>query len=164
LNKKSGRTQIKKMLRAKLLGLAGRMQGIGEQQQSGGNFGLVGAEHAGLAAAVGVSACKHAASGHIPDRRDCVLQAGTVALAIAGTGRAIGAILAKWQIAAEHEEAGITKSVRQRNEQRRLAISASTVREDESVAVGLGGMVQESADERVGGNVGENLRVGFGGH
>ena len=60
-HKQSGSAQVGKMLRALLRGLARRMQWVREQEQGCGDFWLFGAEHAGLASAIRVTAEEDAA-------------------------------------------------------------------------------------------------------
>src|SRR5580704_5914046 len=61
LDEESGSVQVEEVLRAKLVRLAGRVQRIRKQEQSGGFFGRFGAEHAGLPSAVRVAADEHPA-------------------------------------------------------------------------------------------------------
>ena len=158
------------MLGAELLGLSRRMQGIRQQEQAGSQFRSffrgflcsLGAEHAGLPPAVGVASEKYVAAREILDDRGCVLQACAVAFAVARSRRAVGAILTVGEIAAQHDEAGLGKSFRQRDQQRRLTVRSRTVGQNKAVAIGRGRAVQKAAHERVHGNVGKNLRAGFG--
>src|SRR5437660_3859658 len=109
------------MLRALLLGTARGMERVGEQQETGNQVWFFGAEHAGLASAVGMAAEKNAGlfllvRAKIPtslrvrekwgaqtvfQRSDRVFQAGTIAGGVAGAGWAEGSCLAVGQIAAE---------------------------------------------------------------
>lgn len=105
VDEERGRAQVGKMLRALLLGAARRMERVGEQQEGRGQVWLLGAEHAGLASAIGVASEVDAAGQHCSHLCDCVLQACAVADGVAGAGRAKRTRLAKWQIAAEDGEA-----------------------------------------------------------
>ena len=54
VDEQRGRAQLRKECRAQLLGLARRMQRIGEQQQAVGQIGMLGRGHRGLPSAVGM--------------------------------------------------------------------------------------------------------------
>ena len=107
---------------------------------------------------------KNAAGSEIPERRNRILQAGAITLGLARPRRTEGSILTVGEIAAQHDEASSSKSFRQRNQQRSLAIRSGTVSKNKSVAVGMGGTMQKSAHERVRGDIGKNLRAGFARH
>ena len=201
----AGVRRFGQMLGALLLGLARGMQRIGEQQQAGdeigGLVGELGAEHAGLASAIGMAGeedvfvlfrlgriktptlSQRTRQGwgnlcvSIPtspktgetwgtlvcvERGDCVLQAGSVAGCVAGTGRAIGSGLAVRKIAAQDGESGGGESLGQSNEQRGLGVRAGAVGEDERIAVRSFRRVEESANWRIDGVDGEGADGGFG--
>jgi len=111
-NKEGRRVKMEKVLRAKLIGLSRRMQRIRQQEEAGsqsrsfvrGFLRNLGTEHAGLPSAVGVAAEKYAAGREILDYRDCILQAGTIAFAVAWCRRSVGSILTVGEIAAQHHE------------------------------------------------------------
>ena len=56
VHEERGRAQVRKVLRALLLGTARRMERVGQQQQARNQLWFFGAEHAGLTATVGVAA------------------------------------------------------------------------------------------------------------
>lgn len=56
VNEEGRRTQVGKMLCALLFGTARRMERVGEQEQARRQIGFFGAEHARLAATIGVAA------------------------------------------------------------------------------------------------------------
>jgi hypothetical protein len=58
--------------------------------------------------------------------------------------------LAEGQITAEDGDACGAECFSQRDEQRRLAVGAGAVGEDEGVCVGIGGAVKKAADGSIG--------------
>src|SRR5579863_3809294 len=96
------------MLNAKLLRLARRMEWIREQQQARNQLGLLGAEHGGLASAIGVSAQKNSAS-KLADRVHTVAESFAIAGSISGAGWAESAALTEGQVAAQHEKSCVGK-------------------------------------------------------
>jgi len=127
------------MLGALLLGLARRMQRVGEQEEGGNWLGVfcgLGAEHAGLASAIGVAAEEEAAGNYFFQGGERVLQAGAVAGGVAGAGRAEGSRLAIGEIAAQDGESGGGESFGEGDEQRGLRVGTGAVGEDEGVSVG----------------------------
>ncbi len=80
-----------------------------------------------------------------------VAQARAIAFRIAWKRRTGSpfALLAKGQIAAQNQEAMSGKSFAERDQQRSSAIRASTVGEDQRVAVGIRGGMQKAADRGV---------------
>src|SRR5215472_3053018 len=163
-------TQIGQMLRSLLLRTARGMQRVGKKQEPGGQIRVFGTEHAGLASAVGVAAEEHAGprlvqagcrgslaflnigqkrgTHHRPQRADGVLQPGTVAGSIGGTGRSEGTCLAEWKVAAQDAESGAGEAVGQCPEQRRLSVSSGSVSEDETLSIWAFGSVKKSPDSR----------------
>ena len=57
--------------------------------------------------------------------------------------------LTKRQIAAQHSETRGAERIRQRNQQRRLAIGSSAVRENQAARFGVRGAVQKPPNWRV---------------
>jgi len=146
------------MLGALLLGFARWMQGIGKQQQARDQVWVFGAEHAGLAAAIGMAGEKNS-SPSLPQRTrqgwgtqslfhcgNGILQSGAVAGGVARAGRAPGARLAIGEIAAQDGESGGGESLGQGDEQRSLGVRAGAVGQDHAVAVGCFRQMQEAAD------------------
>lgn len=66
MDEKHRRAQLREKADAHLFGLVRRMQGIGEQQQSGGEFGVLCGGHRRLPAAVGMSAREDASRRQLP--------------------------------------------------------------------------------------------------
>src|SRR5437868_15030276 len=95
-------SKVWKMLCAKLIGFARRMQRIGEQQQPGDKVWIFRAEHCGLAAAIGVSAEKDLSWDNSSQRRHGIVQSCAVALGISGERRSSVTLLAEGQIAAQN--------------------------------------------------------------
>ena len=66
------------MLGAQPLGFAGRVQGIGKQQEALNQPGLVGGQHGGLAPAIGLPAEDDPAGDDGAQRGNSAAQSGTV--------------------------------------------------------------------------------------
>ncbi len=84
---------------------------------------------------------------------NCIPQPGTITSSIAGAGRSERSHLPIRQVAAQHGESARAESFGQRDQQRRLRIRSSTVRQNEPVAVGRFGRVHEAANRRIDGPV-----------
>jgi len=155
------------MLGAELIWLARGMQRIREQKQAGGSLWSflrkLGAKHTRLASAIGMAREKYAA-GQILDRRERIGKSGAIAFGVPGAGRTVGPILAEGQIAAQHKESRLCEGLRERYQQRCLAIRSGAMGKDKTATVGMGWTVEESAHKRVDRDIGEDLRAGFGGH
>ena len=148
MDEERGRAQVGEMLRALLFGASRRMKRVGQQKEPCCQVGLFGAEHAGLATSVGVTAEVEAAfimPDNIPtsgktiekwgaqdffDRGDGVLQARAVARGVSRAGRAKGTSLTKRQIAPQDGKSVGRKPFGQRVEQRGLGIAARAVGQD----------------------------------
>lgn len=76
-------------------------------------------------------------------------QALLVAFGAAARRRSVGAQLPERQITAEHGDAGFGERVCESDEQRRLAVRAGAVREDERVVRGVRGSVEVAANGRL---------------
>ena len=149
MHEQAGRAQIRQMLNAKLLRLARRMQRIGKQQQSGHQLRLRGAKHRRLPPAIGVAAQKNSARHILAQSRNRIAQTRAIAFRIARKRRAGSPLLAKGQIAAQNDVAMSGKSFAERHQQRSSAIRARAMRQDQSVAVGIFGSVQKSANSGI---------------
>jgi hypothetical protein len=96
-----------------------------------------------------MSAEEDAVAGELAaERFDGGAEALLVAFGAAARRRSVGTELAKRQIAAEDGEAGIAEGVGQRYEQRRFAVCACAVREDERVVRELHGNVEVAVNGR----------------
>jgi len=168
MNEECGGAQVGEMLRALLLGAARRMKRVGEQYQARDQIGLLGAEHAALAASVGVPAEENLPrtwTRKIHQFLQCgdgIRQTGAVAGGVAGAGRAEGSRLAVGQIAAEHRVACVGERFGQGAEQWGLGVASRAVRQDHSVAIGRCRDVEKSADRRIDRGVGDLADGGFG--
>jgi hypothetical protein len=94
-----------------------------------------------------VTAEKDAAAGQGFDGPDSILQAGTIAFRIAGPGWTVRPILTVGQIAAQHHEARLGKSLRQGNQQRSLAVRSRAVRKHKTSTIGICRTMEKAADE-----------------
>lgn len=123
---------------AELVGLSWRVEGVGEEQEGGGNAGLFAGEEGCLAAAVGVAAEEDAAGEAAGERVDGGEQAGAVAGCGAGRWRTGGPRLAEGEIASERGNAGGGEGLGCGDEEWRAAIGAGAMGEDEAVGTGTG--------------------------
>jgi len=150
------------MLRALLLGLARRMQRVGQQEQTGDEAGLLGTEHAGLTASVGVTAEINLPGIRLLHRFNGVLEAGPVSGCVAGAGRSPGAGLPVRQVAAQDLEAFCCEDFGQSYQDRGLCVPASAMREHEGVASRGFGKMKEAANFGFGGGIGKFADGGLG--
>ena len=118
------------------VGPAGRVQGIGEQEQAGGQGGVFGGEHAGLAAAIGMTAEEDAAGGDFAHGEGGIAQSGAVEGGIAGARRTGGARLPEGEVAPQDEEAGGGKRFGGGQEEGRAGVGAGAMREHERTGGG----------------------------
>lgn len=146
--------QLGKVGSAELGGFVRRVKRIGEEQEAIDELRILGKEHGGLAAAVGMAAEKNTAADLFFDERDGAAQAVAVAFGIA-TRRAKAAVNAKGQIEAEHREIGSGESVGDCDEQFRLAIGAGAVSEEKCLTVGIGRQMEKATNRRISGVVGK---------
>jgi ATP-dependent DNA helicase RecQ len=127
---------------------ARRMQGVGEKQQGAGQAGIVGQGQAGLAAAVGVTAREASPRRHLPEPPDGL----TNPLAIAGGARRRGGTLwsrlPEGKIEAQRGHSSLGERGGQGHQQGSVAVRSSAVGENDAVADGAGGAMQESMDRR----------------
>ena len=91
-----------------------------------------------------------------------VFQAGTIAGGVSWAGWAEGSCLAVGQIAAKDGIACASECVGQCAEERGLGVASGAVGEDQSIAVGSFGGVEESAYRGIDGNVSELADGGVG--
>lgn len=94
------------------------MQRIRQQEQPAGQAGLIGAEHARLAASIRMTAKEYAAGDLLPQFSHGQLQAFAVARCVYRAWRTEWPILAKSQIAAQHREPRATKGFRDGEQKR----------------------------------------------
>lgn len=152
---KQGRgMQTRKVLGPQLIGTPRRMERIGKQQQGLDKVGFRSGEHGRLAASVGVAAEEEASWAEAAESGDGIAQTGLI-LGGAVAGRPVGAELAEGKIAAKDGAAGGAEGVGEGNQKRSLAVGPGSVREDEPGSSGNRGAMQEAADGRSRGGVGE---------
>ena len=134
--------QLRKVLGAKSLRLARRMQRIGRQQQPFRKLGRFGSEQGRLPAAVGLPAQQHpplhqlAHGGHSSPQPFSVL-------GHRATGRPLGTLLAERQVASQHRYAPIRQRFCDSHQQRRLRVATSPVSKYEPIARSLRGHMQK---------------------
>jgi len=124
------------------------VQRVGEQEQAVSQFGGFGAEHGGLASAVGVAAEVDSPGSELSQPCYGIAEALAVASGVAGAGRAEAAKLAERQVAAQDGEAGGGEGVRERAQQWRLAVGARAVGQYEAVGQ-PDGTVEEASNRWV---------------
>ena len=105
-----------------------------------------------MASAIGMAAEKDAAASPFAHQSDRTAQALLVAFGVAAR-RAVRTQLAKRQVAAEDCNTRFGERLRQRHEQRGIAIRSGAMRQNEGVARGLRGCVQISSDRNFPGRL-----------
>src|SRR5579863_8237299 len=135
--------QRRKMRYAQLSGLAGRMQRVRQQEQSLRQLRLIGRQHAGLPAAVGMAAQIDMPRNDRAQSVNRLLQARAIGGG-APRRRRPTALPAKGQIASQDNQAGGVKRLGRRHKQGRVAVSARAMREDQAV-VSVGRLWMEKA-------------------
>ena len=131
---------------AELKRLARRMQRVRQQQQAGGDVGLIGGEHGGLASAVRVAAEEDLAGNFGPQDRNGALNAFSIARRHGRERRAVWTQLAEGQVKAEHQKAGPCKGSSHGGKKLRLAVGAGAVGQRQGVAIRLRRLVEEAAN------------------
>jgi hypothetical protein len=81
-----------------------------------------------------VSAEKDLAAYLLSHRRDRIPQARAIAFGIAGKRRSGSPLLTVWQVAAQDDRAVSTEGFGKSNQQRSIAVAASSMREDQRIA------------------------------
>lgn len=145
------------MRRAQLLGLIWGMERIGQQQQSVRNRLVLGHQHAGLPAAVGMAAqgdthWRTLAQTYFAEDLHRAPQSCAILRAVAKR-RTVRARLAEWQIAAQHEDARGTERARHGNQQGRVAVGTGAMREHQCLSRRRVRAVQKTAYCRLTGRL-----------
>src|SRR4029077_16924428 len=96
---------------------------------------LLGAEHRGLTASVGMASQEDMAHRDLSHRRDRVLQAIAVAGRVTRSRRPIGTGLPIGEVAAHDNQAGGGKLVRNSHKQGSLRVRSRTMRQHECIAI-----------------------------
>ena len=140
------RFESEKMGGAQLCWFSRRMQRIRQQKQPGYKLRLISGEHAGLTAAVGVSAEKNLAWDFRPYNLHGVAETFAVAGCHGGKRRPVWTRLAKRQITAQDQETCVSKGAGERGQKPGLAIGARAMRKHKAIAIGVVRLVQEPAN------------------
>ena len=114
------------------------MQRIGKQQESIHQPRRFGCQNARLAAAVGMSAQPQAAWVCFANFEYFQAQAFAIARRIHWPWRTMRTLLAKWQIVADYVRTALAERIRQRYQQRCVAIRTSAMREDQRFQIKKG--------------------------
>ena len=96
-----------------------------------------------------MSAKKHFAAYHLTHRRDGIVQPRPVARGISRKWKAGSPLLPEGKIAAQDGETMPTESFGKRNQQRRRAIAARAVRQDQRIAARIMRGMYPAADLRI---------------
>ena len=155
LDEQTWRAQVGQMLAAQLLGFARRVKRVGEQKESGYQIGFGGAEHRCLASTVRMTAEKDSPCDALPQHSHCVAQACAIALGIARKRRTGAPLVPERQITAQDCVTVPSKCFAQGDEQWGIAVRTRAMCEDQSVADGILGRVQETSNRGVEGTVKE---------
>src|SRR6185312_7235895 len=140
------------------------MQRVRKQEQSVSDLGFVGAEHSGLTTAVRVTSEEDFARNFFAKRFDRALQSLLIAGVLARMRRPEWPKLAKRQITTQDGKSCICESFGYGNQQRRPAVCPSAVSQNQSIAVGICGVMQKSADGRVNCGIGKTFEGTDAGH
>jgi hypothetical protein len=144
VNEKHGSFEIREMRGTQLRGTSGRMERVGEQQEPIGESGFGGTEHRCLPSSVGMAAQKYTTGRVPPHGGDGRSEALLIAFRAAARRWPVRAQLAKGKIAAEDGEPRGAEGIRQRGEQRSVAVRSRAVGEDKAIAAGSGRGMQIS--------------------
>ena len=134
------------MLNAELFRLAWRVQRVRKQEESGDKLRFGGAEYSRLASTVGVPAEKNPPCDILTHDRNRIVKAGAIAFGVAREWWAGSPLMAEGQSAAQNAVSICGKGVAKRHQHRSRAIRTGAMRQDQGVAVGIRGRVQEAAD------------------
>jgi hypothetical protein len=134
------------MLGADLFGSAGRMQRIGSEEESIGQFQFVSQQHRYLAASVGLPTEKYPAADARAHQFGGAFQTFAVASRIARPWWSDRPCLAKRQIAAQYQITSFAENRIQGLQQGRVAVAPGSVRENQGIAVWFIRFMQEAAD------------------
>jgi hypothetical protein len=125
------------------------MQRIREQRQTIGNIRFLGQKHAGLTAAIALTAKEDSTSCHFFYGSNGILEARPVPSRTAGMRRSKTPRLTKRHVAAQYRQSLASKGFRQRDKKRHLRIPASTVGENQAIAGRRSRPVQKPAHRRI---------------
>ena len=117
VNEEGGNLQAREVLGAQALGFAGRVQGVGQQEESLDEPRFVGGKHRRLAPAIGLPAKDDLARNEGAQRGDGASEAGAVGGSLRWRGWTFRPFLAKRQVDPQHREPGFAKRFRQRDEE-----------------------------------------------
>jgi hypothetical protein len=147
MEKQRGCPQLIEMLRAELVRLARRMERVGEEQKRVGDAGCFGGENTRLAGAVGMTSEDNGPGHDFAHGFDGALQAFAIALRRATMRRAGRALLAIGKIAAQDVKASGGEGFGNGKQERRIAIGASAVGDDEGFLRRLARFVEPATNE-----------------
>ena len=138
LDEKRPRAKLGKVGRPQLHRLSRWVQRIGEEHQRVDEVWLVRRQDAGLPAAVRDAGERNPSAAQLPERGDRGFKARAVVDRIRRPRWSCGSSLTKTKIATQDGHASVLKGFRYRNQERRPAVSAGSVRQHHPVADAAG--------------------------
>jgi hypothetical protein len=145
------RPEIAEMCRARLVRATRRVERIRQEQQRVGHLRLLGRRHARLTSAVGLPADGHPAREQLAEHMRSSDQSGPVARRASGMRWPAPANLTIRKIASQDGEPPGGKRLGEGDEERRRAIAACAMREDETAGRGGRRTMEKSANGRLTG-------------
>src|ERR1700741_2037628 len=133
------------MLRAQLVGLSWRMQGIRKEQRTRNEVWLRRAKNCRLAPAIRVAAQENLAAYLFSHGCDCISQSCTISFRVARRWRTENVVLPILQIATKHGVAISGESFGEGHEQRCITVAAGAVGENQGFPDRIGGPGHGSA-------------------
>ena len=141
------------MRRPQLGGTSGRVQWVREQQKTAYQRRFRSCQHAGLTPTVGLTASKHPFTELVFHQGDGPSQAVLVTFGVAGRRWPMRSQLTEREVATEDVEAEGGERFSEGDQQRGVAIAASTVREHQGIARWGGSTVEKTPDGNFAGVV-----------
>src|SRR5450432_3529440 len=130
-DKQTRRSQFRKMRCPQLFGLVGRMQGVGQQQETRRQFRFFSSKHAGLAASVGMTCEVQPPGGKFLEQRKSFSQTLSIPSGGGGKRRPFGALLPKFEIAAKHDQSRLGEGIGDGNQEWSGAIASGPMRQND---------------------------------
>src|SRR5215470_2211201 len=146
----------REMAGAQLSRFSWRMEGIGQQQQPGQPWEIIGKlrignQHGCLPATVGVATEKNAARHTLPNDIGRAAQPLSITGGSSGKRRPVRARLAKGQVASQHRKSSFGKCAGYSQQKFGLAIRSRAVGEHKRVTACASREMKEAANRRLGG-------------
>ena len=146
LDEKRPRAKLGKVVCPQLRGPSRWVQRVGEEHQRVDEVGLVRRQDAGLPAAVRDAGECDPSADELPERGDRGLEAGAIVGRIRRPWWSCGPPLTERKIATQDGHASVLKGFGNLDQERRVAISAGSVRQHHPVADATASLVQVAVD------------------